>query len=653
MNVVNSTFVTSENCFKTESTRLRLNGIIVVAQKFSLSSNERNYIWLDDGTGVIRVLLSSTLVSRKDSFLIEKGASITVFGAVAQCLDGDNNNSEIVLHCNGFKVEEDGGGTSEMYHWLKAMAERPGNLSATQANMFYSISSFPSPARLLNDNFLASPLRNFNDTNTGYLWSPDHVFATSTPLKAVIKEEEEFDDDEFDSFGEIDLVELENNAVLQQQQQQQQQQQPQQQQRQQLTTNKHKLSSEELQQIETIYHDWMNNQEDAKAIELNVLEGCKVTDLYAYLLGIFSRLGVFKTLNVSESQFLDFLIDVRSKYQETPYHSFYHATDVVIVLYYIVMDLKAKKYFSDKEVATLFIAAICHDAGHNGYNNDYYVKLKTELARRYNNISVLESFSVDIGLELLEKHQITSTVDAEMMKNLILATDMSSHYDLLNKAAELESIVSTVNLWDEQQDYSRSSESDKSSAASETLSINIQQQIPLLDQSQRLSFACILLHAADISNTIRSWNISKLWSDLIIKEFFRQGDAEKLAGLQVSPGMDRDSASQATISLKFGDYLVKPYFEAVRGLLPRAQVFIDTLEENKGKWLKLEATFNSASESKAAITTPIRQFSSPAGTVTIQSTANNSKVQAIPIRATTHPFFFTSPASSRRGSSAD
>ncbi|KAI8643090.1 hypothetical protein BD408DRAFT_415566 [Parasitella parasitica] len=220
--VVNSTFVTSENCFKTESTRLRyrkarLNGIIVVAQR-PLLLNEVNHIWLDDGTGVIKVILSLPLVSRKDSFLIEKGASITVFGAV-QCLDDSN---EIVLHCNGFKVEEDGGGVSEIHHWLKAIAERPNNLSATQANMFYSISSFPSPTRLLNDSFMASPLRDFNAANTGYLWSPDHAFATSTPLRAVMKEEIDFDDDEFDSFGEIDLVALENNALQQQQQQMQQ-----------------------------------------------------------------------------------------------------------------------------------------------------------------------------------------------------------------------------------------------------------------------------------------------------------------------------------------------------------------------------------------------------------------------------------------------
>ncbi|KAL0580276.1 hypothetical protein ABG067_008570, partial [Albugo candida] len=43
-----------------------------------------------------------------------------------------------------------------------------------------------------------------------------------------------------------------------------------------------------------------------------------------------------------------------------------------------------KQYLTNMEIATLFISAICHDAGHSGLNNDYYVKLKTEIAIRYN-----------------------------------------------------------------------------------------------------------------------------------------------------------------------------------------------------------------------------------------------------------------------------
>ncbi|KAI8077976.1 uncharacterized protein B0P05DRAFT_119680 [Gilbertella persicaria] len=384
------------------------------------------------------------------------------------------------------------------------------------------------------------------------------------------------------------------------------------------------LDSNDLIEIERYYLRWIDSS--STTIEVNVLD-CSSTALHGYLLGILDKLQVIDTLHLSASQLLDFLIDIQKTYNDTPYHSFYHATDIVAVLYYILCDLKAKKYLTNLEISILSLAAICHDAGHTGYNNDYHVKFNTEHAIRYNSISVLESLSVDIALELLQKHHILESVQDQRekclvwLKKLILSTDMTFHYDLLTEARALEDTFSSINLWDEE-----SIESDMESlVVSETHSIGAGQPssfhrqpsflgTPLkstlifdhnddlnlldeessvtfyspLDEPERLSFSCILLHATDISNTVRAWPISKQWSDLIVQEFFRQGDAEKAAGLAVSPGMDRNMATQASISLKFGDFVVKPYFEALTGLLPSARVFIDQLEENREEWTKLK-----------------------------------------------------------------
>lgn len=99
-------------------------------------------------------------------------------------------------------------------------------------------------------------------------------------------------------------------------------------------------------------------------MDLNVLDASCTEDLYGYMLGIFCKLNILDTLQITTSQLLDFLIDVENTYQDTPYHSFYHATDVVVVLYYIMTNLQAKRYLTNTEIATLFISAICHDAGH-------------------------------------------------------------------------------------------------------------------------------------------------------------------------------------------------------------------------------------------------------------------------------------------------
>lgn len=174
---------------------------------------------------MIRVVLPQTAAAS----LIETGTSLTVFGAV-QTLDGD----EIILHCDDFKVNVDGGALSEIHHWLKAVADRPHNNVSSQRNMFYSVSSAPSPNRLLKENFMVSPLRDFAADDAKYLWSPNHVFATSTPLKLIREhappsaaavaeaeeDEEDEEEDEFDTFGDdIDQAALEAAALQRHQQQ--------------------------------------------------------------------------------------------------------------------------------------------------------------------------------------------------------------------------------------------------------------------------------------------------------------------------------------------------------------------------------------------------------------------------------------------------
>lgn len=282
---------------------------------------------------------------------------------------------------------------------------------------------------------------------------------------------------------------------------------------------------------------------------------------------------------------------------------------------------------------------------------------------------MLESLSVDIALDLINKHGI-SMIDKTTLRHLILSTDMTFHYDLLQEANALEDILSSVNLWDEEEnDVVR---------GIETLPINSQldfsqydddeeeededNRYTILDDKQRLSFMKILLHAADISNTVRVWPISKQWSDLIVQEFFRQGDAEKEAGFQVSPGMDRELATQASISLKFGDYVVKPYFEAVAGLLPSARIFLDVLEDNREEWAKLKASpfatsitnyFNGFLQQRFSNTysKPLsRRVNVPAGTVALPLPSNNpasSVNKPMPIlRTSSHSNLLISPQSS-------
>ncbi|KAI7899969.1 uncharacterized protein BX663DRAFT_519155 [Cokeromyces recurvatus] len=184
-------------------------------------------------------------------------------------------------------------------------------------------------------------------------------------------------------------------------------------------------------------------------------------ELYGYLLGFMERLGLCESIGVTPSEFLDFLIDIDHGYLPNAYHSFYHAVDVAIVLYQMVCGYGVANYISRVDIAALLIAGLCHDIGHPGKNNNYQVNLKTDLAIRYSNKSVLESYSCTLTMDLLTKHKLFKrledassnlglpTSESEMRTmiiKMILATDMIFHYELQENLANILEIISEENL---------------------------------------------------------------------------------------------------------------------------------------------------------------------------------------------------------------
>lgn len=87
-------------------------------------------------------------------------------------------------------------------------------------------------------------------------------------------------------------------------------------------------------------------------------------ELYGLILGMMVKLDLVGALNIRKSEMLDFIIDVEKGYYNTSYHSFLHAVDVVVVLYYMLTDLGAAKYISSLDAICLLIAGLCHDIGH-------------------------------------------------------------------------------------------------------------------------------------------------------------------------------------------------------------------------------------------------------------------------------------------------
>ncbi|KAG0005126.1 High affinity cAMP-specific and IBMX-insensitive 3',5'-cyclic phosphodiesterase 9A [Entomortierella chlamydospora] len=142
---------------------------------------------------------------------------------------------------------------------------------------------------------------------------------------------------------------------------------------------------------------------------------------------------------------------------------------------------------------------------------------------------------------------------------------------------------------------------DSDGSTQTTRSVDIPRSPCDLTPELRQSFANCLLHAADISNAVKPWEICKHWSDLVVQEFFRQGDIEKSQNLPVSPNMDRAQHNQPQISLGFSDFVVQPYFETFVEFLPEAAPFLVSLTSNREQWALQKAAMEAAKESPLAV----------------------------------------------------
>jgi len=231
-------------------------------------------------------------------------------------------------------------------------------------------------------------------------------------------------------------------------------------------------------------------------------------------------------------------------------------------VYLILSNANAATFLGYLEILALLLAALVHDLGHPGVNNNFQVVTSSQLALTYNDKSVLENFHSSFAFTLLKKpendifcnltkeqRQIVRTI----MVNCILATDLVLHVEILGK-------------WNQ----------------------CVESGFVKENKDHRSLLAQIILKCADIANPGKRFDQAKYWAQMVQEEFFSQGDMEKEKELSVSPFMDREKPTLPRMQINFIDFLVYPLFSSVKSILPTIDGFLKRLEENRKKWLKLE-----------------------------------------------------------------
>ena len=92
------------------------------------------------------------------------------------------------------------------------------------------------------------------------------------------------------------------------------------------------------------------------------------------------------------------------------------------------------------------------------------------------------------------------------------------------------------------------------------------------DGDDKMMVVKMMVHLADISNPCKPFDLALTWTGLLYDEFFKQGDREDSEGRDISFLMDRKVVNIAGSSIGFMNMLVKPAYEELVKVIPKAQV---------------------------------------------------------------------------------
>lgn len=232
------------------------------------------------------------------------------------------------------------------------------------------------------------------------------------------------------------------------------------------------------------------------------------------------------------------------------------------------------------------VAAAVHDVAHPGKNNVFLTKTMHSLALRYNDQSILENMHIARCFETMRDspgcnwlgllpvkfhspdHEDSPPVNLQhyvrrALIDMVLATDMTKHG---------KHVVAL-----------------KSFAANGSLVEGTSPGGAKLDQLENKLFLLkTALHAADISNPLKPRRLMLKWTQMLVEEFWEQGDIERRMDLEVSPLCDRETESKTVPKgqLGFVNFVIYPFWSIVADVVVEAKEALEFLAANKAFWIE-------------------------------------------------------------------
>ncbi|CAG9321759.1 unnamed protein product [Blepharisma stoltei] len=261
--------------------------------------------------------------------------------------------------------------------------------------------------------------------------------------------------------------------------------------------------------------------------------------------------------NMPESVYTCFFETLEGLYKSNPFHNSSHAADMLASSIYFINKSILSEYFVEFDILASIVACLGHDVGHPAFSNRFLVTNKDDLAILYNDASVLEMMHCSTVFQVMKENgaNILGTLSAESwimvrkeIVEMILATDMQKHFDLLGQfRVKLMSSPPSV----------------------------------LENFENRIDVMKIMVKSADIGHAAKSRELHERWSLLVIEEFFNQGDIEKSRSQPISMYCDRETTDIAKSQAGFLKNIVLPLYEAFNQFLQSSYISTNCVEQLK------------------------------------------------------------------------
>ena len=297
-------------------------------------------------------------------------------------------------------------------------------------------------------------------------------------------------------------------------------------------------------------------------------------ELFKVVFKIFSYFDIMKDFSITNEMLFIFLLEIRATYNKIPYFNWRHAVDTTQFLAFLLYETELHNVLSKNDILALFISSLCHDANHDGFSDDISKNSTSSnfLDALMKKQSVMESHHCSIAISVLSHNgNLIFEMKKEEQKevfdkivHLILSTDMSKHFDYVNKMKDLL-------LKNE---------------------FNINENL-----DHRLLLMQNLLKCADISFIIRPIRIANELIDpvnhnqnpnsLIYEEFFQQCDFSNIDGIVYSSSVKtRENIDRTQSLISILNNICLPLFEVLAQFHEKLKFTVERAQLNIDIWKK-------------------------------------------------------------------